>query len=224
MCGRYTLRTPRDVLKRHFGLVSVPEGLTPRYNIAPTQPVAVVPNLPERRLEMFRWGLIPSWAKDPSIGNRMINARVETAAEKPSFRTALRMRRCLVLADGFYEWTGETSPKVPMYVHMKSQEPFAFAGLWDTWRAAEDEPIFSCTILTTSPNALRAHIHNPKPVSHPPEAYSTWLEPAPIDPGSLSPLLVPFPADGMEAYAVSRLVNAPANDRPECVEAAWIDP
>jgi putative SOS response-associated peptidase YedK len=189
MCGRYTLRTPPDVLKRQFGLASEPVGLTPRYNIAPSQAVAVVPSLPERRVQMFRWGLIPAWAKDPSIENRMINARAETAAEKPSFRTALRARRCLILADGFYEWRGTTSPKVPIHVRMRSQQPFAFAGLWEKWRAAEGEPVFSCTILTTTPNALMADIHNRMPVILPMEAYATWLTANPLDADTLTELL-----------------------------------
>lgn len=218
MCGRYTLTTPPDLVQQHFRLSEIPGDLKPRYNISPSQRVAVVPSGAERRAEWFRWGLVPSWAKDPAIGNKLINARGETVAEKPSFRSAFRKRRCLVLADGFYEWKGEAPPKVPMRIRLKSKEPFAFAGLWETWRPPDGEPVRSCTIITTTPNPLMAEIHNRMPVILSDEAISIWLDEGATDPADLLPLLAPFPADRMEAYAVAPLVNSPANDRPECVE------
>lgn len=217
MCGRYTLKTPVDQLRDHFGLRDVNVDLSPRYNIAPTQPVAVVPNRAERSLELFHWGLIPSWAKDPAIGSRMINARAETLAEKPSFREAVKRRRCLVVADGFYEWRRDGSTKTPIYIRLRSQAPFAFAGLWETWRSPERGVISSCTIITTRPNALLAAIHNRMPVILPPEQYGVWLDPTSRSPAELTACLVPFPDEQLEAFAVSRLVNSPANDQPECI-------
>lgn len=220
MCGRYTLRTPPDRLATAFDLDEEPCDLKPRFNIAPGSDVAVIANRGGRRVEMFRWGLIPHWAKDPSIGQRMINARAETAAEKPSFRTPLRRHRCLVLADGFYEWQGAKAPKRPMYARMKSGEPFAFAGLWDTWVPADAPPLHSCTILTTEPNAVMAPIHNRMPVILEPDAYAVWIDPERLEPADLQALLRPFPAERMEAYEVSRAVNNPSHDAPDCIAAA----
>jgi len=217
MCGRYTLTTPTQLLRERFALVSAPNVLPPRFNIAPGQDVAVVRHGRARRLEMFRWGLVPSWAKDPAIGNRMINARAETLAEKPSFREAFRRRRCLVLADGFYEWKKEGKQKTPMYVRLRSREPFAFAGLWESWHPSGTEEIRSCTIVTTTPNQLLVPIHDRMPVILALDEYDAWLEAEPRAAEELRDLLRPFPADRMEAYPVSRLVNSPANDRPECV-------
>jgi putative SOS response-associated peptidase YedK len=217
MCGRYTLTTPNEALEAEFELGALPEGLRPRYNIAPTQEVAVVPNRPERRLELFRWGLVPSWAKDPAIGNRMINARAETLPEKPSFRTALLRRRCLIPADGFYEWKKEGGRKTPMYIRLKSRRPFAFAGLWEVWTPPGGEPLHTCTIITTAPNDLCAAIHDRMPAILPPDAWARWLAPEPQGAQALVPLLTPFPAELMEAYPVQPLVNSPANDLPECI-------
>ncbi len=228
MCGRFTLTIDlNDVVKAMPWLV-LPDGLdqlAARYNIAPTQPVAVVPNSGERRLDFFVWGLIPSWADDPKIGNRMINARAETLAEKPSFRAAYRRRRCLVLADGFYEWRKEPDgSKTPMYVRMRSGAPFAFAGLWESWDSPLGDQILSCTIITTMPNDLLSTIHNRMPVILPAWAYDAWLDPAERSPEELAPLLKPYPAEEMEAYPVSTLVNNPANDLPQCVEPLAADP
>ncbi len=197
----------------------VPPDLTPRYNIAPSQPIAVAANNGQNKVEFFRWGLIPSWAKDAAIGNRMINARAETLAEKPSFRVPYRRRRCLVLADGFYEWRKEPGrrAKTPMYVRLKSGKPFAFAGLWEVWRALDDQPLFSCTIITTTPNALVAKIHNRMPVILEPEAYDLWLDTAEQPPERLGVWLRPYPASQMTAYPVSTLVNDPSNDLPACI-------
>jgi putative SOS response-associated peptidase YedK len=219
MCGRFTLTVDPGQLRESFPGIQVPDEIQPRYNIAPTQPVAVIPNDGQNRLDFFTWGLIPSWAKDPAIGNRMINARAESLAEKPSFRAAYRRRRCLVLADGFYEWRQEpgAKTKTPMYIQMESKEPFAFAGLWEIWHSPDGSEIRSCNIITTEPNNLLRQIHNRMPVILPKEAYDLWLAPGEMDPQQLDPLLKPFPAEEMMAFPVSRLVNSPANDTPEVI-------
>ncbi|MEJ2707607.1 MAG: SOS response-associated peptidase [Anaerolineales bacterium] len=223
MCGRFTLTVDASQLQKTFPWLQIPpgaqEGIQARYNIAPSQPVAVVPNDGEKRLDFFTWGLIPSWAKDPKIGNRMINARGETLAEKPAFRAAFRRRRCLILADGFYEWKkipGQTA-KIPTYIRMKTQEPFAFAGLWESWYSPDGSQILSTTIITTTPNELLGDIHNRMPVILQEEHYSLWLDPDEKDPGELNHVLGPYPAENMTAYPVSRLVNSPANESPHCI-------
>jgi putative SOS response-associated peptidase YedK len=194
--------------------------MAPRYNIAPSQPVAVVPNDGLLKLDYYVWGLIPSWAKDPSIGSRMINARGETLAEKPSFRAAFRRRRCLILADGFYEWqqTPGGKTKTPMYIRLKSGEPFAFAGLWESWNSPDGSQVLSCAIITTEPNPLMAKIHNRMPVILPQAAHMPWLHSGEADTKALSALLKPYPAEEMVAYPVSKLVNSPANDVPAVIE------
>jgi putative SOS response-associated peptidase YedK len=219
MCGRFTLAVDPGRLRDAFPETSVPADLPQRYNVAPTQPVAVIPNDGKNRVDFFLWGLIPSWAKDPGIGSRMINARAETLAEKPAFRTAFRRRRCLVLADGFYEWRQEPgrTTKTPMYVQLKSKEPFGFAGLWEIWQNGDGSEIRSCTIITTSPNRLMEEIHNRMPVILPREAHSIWLSPDELSPKELRPLLGPYPDEEMSAYPVSRMVNSPQNDVPECI-------
>lgn len=217
MCGRFTLTADVSTLQDAFPFVNMPEGLQPRFNIAPSQPVAVVPNDGRNQLDYFVWGLIPSWAKDPSIGNRMINARAETLLEKPSFRSAFRRRRCLVLADGFYEWKQGERGKTPMYIRLASGKPFAFAGLWESWNALDGSNVLSCTIITTQPNDLMATIHNRMPVILPEQAYPTWLETGEGDVQRLTELLVPYSEQEMQAYPVSTLVNSPNNDVPELI-------
>lgn len=217
MCGRFTLTADLSVLQENFPFVEMPEGMQPRFNIAPTQPVAVVPNDGRNRLDFFVWGLIPSWAKDPSIGNRLINARAETLLEKPSFRNAFRRRRCLILADGFYEWKQAERGKTPMYIRLDSGKPFAFAGLWESWNAPDGSNVLSCTIITTEPNDLMATIHNRMPVILPAQAYSTWLEAGETGTEKLVELLKPYPSAEMQAYPVSPLVNSPNNDMPEVI-------
>ena len=220
MCGRFTLTADPADLQEAFEWVDFGNAdFKPRYNIAPSQPLAVVPNDGQNKLDFFTWGLVPFWAKDPSIGNRMINARSETLAEKPSFKNAFKRRRCLILADGFYEWQKVPGQKVkiPTYIRMKNGKPFAFAGLWENWNSPDGSQILSGTIITTEPNSLIAPIHNRMPVILPESAYEQWLTPGEVDPQQLSPLLRPFEADKMEAYAVSRLVNNPANDKLECI-------
>jgi len=217
MCGRFTLTLDAEAVQSSFGVAPPPGGFPPRYNIAPTQPVAVVANDGRGRIELFVWGLIPSWAKDPAIGQRLINARAETLAEKPSFRSAYRRRRCLILADGFYEWRKEGTLKQPMYIRLKSGEPFAFAGLWEVWHSPLGDEIPSCTIITTEPNDLMAPIHNRMPVILPRDAYPAWLDPAERPAEKLQGFLRPYPADEMEAYPVSTAVNNPRADSPECI-------
>ncbi|MDE0298392.1 MAG: SOS response-associated peptidase [Candidatus Poribacteria bacterium] len=220
MCGRYTLAATPASLAETLPGFEIPDDFSPRYNIAPTQGVAVAPNNGENRIDFFRWGLIPSWAKDPKIGSRMINARSETLAEKPSFRTAYKRRRCLVLADGYYEWRRETDrgPKTPYYIRMASEKPFAFAGLWESWRqAGEDTSLLSCTIITCPPNEMLERIHHRMPVILDEENYAQWLNPTEQTPAELNHLLAPYPAEEMTAYAVSRRVNQPKNDSAECI-------
>jgi putative SOS response-associated peptidase YedK len=219
MCGRFTLTADPAQLREAFPWVQIPLGLSPRYNIAPSQPVAVVPNDGANRLDFFTWGLVPAWAKDPSIGDRLINARAETLAEKPSFRSALRRRRCLVLADGFYEWqvVAGSKAKTPIYIQMDSGKPFAFAGLWELWTGGDGSEIRSFTIITTQPNSLMQAIHNRMPVILPESAYQEWLDPQERQPDRFAGLLQPFPAERMRAYPVSRAVNRPENDSPECI-------
>jgi len=221
MCGRFTLAAGPAGIQLAFPGVEVPQTLAARYNIAPSQAVAVLRNTGAGQVELLRWGLIPSWAKDPAIGNRLINARAETLGQKPAFRAAFRRRRCLILADGFYEWRQDTLPgsrrKTPLYFRLKSGLPFAFAGLWEEWHGPDGRPLLSCTIVTTTPNALLETVHTRMPVILPPASYAQWLDPAEQDPASLSPLLQPYPAGDMEGYPVSTLVNDPKNDLAECI-------
>ena len=217
MCGRYTLKTPIDNLAKQFEVEKYPSSLTPSYNIAPTQQVAtVLVENGERKLEMFHWGLIPSWADDPAVGNRMINARAETVATKPSYRSAFKSRRCLILADGFYEWKKTSSGKQPYYIRMEDESPFAFAGLWEIWKNGRE--IRSSTIITTEPNELLGDIHNRMPVILHPDDYALWLDPDFDEKEPLKTLLKPYPANQMAAYPVSRRVNKPSNDEPKVVE------
>ncbi len=219
MCGRFTLTVDPEELQQQFGLSEPPPAeLVPRYNIAPSQAVAVVANSPDRKLELFQWGLIPSWAKDPKIGNKLINARAETLAEKPSFRAALKRRRCLVVADGFYEWKKNGAAKTPIYVQMQDRRPFAFAGLWEVWQPPDGGLLKTCTIITTEPNALLETIHNRMPAILAPADYDAWLRPDEVAADQLLPLLRPFDAGQMRAVPVSARVNSPEFDAPECVQ------
>ncbi len=221
MCGRFTLTIDPADLKEAFAWVNFGNAeISPRYNIAPTQPLAVIANTGEDKLDFFTWGLVPFWAKDPAIGNRMINARSETLAEKPSFRNAFKRRRCLILADGFYEWQkfpGEKT-KLPTYIHLKNGKPFAFAGLWEEWNSPDGSQILSTTIITTQPNSLMAPIHNRMPVILPESAYREWITPGEADTQNLIRFFQPFDADMMEAYPVSRLVNNPRNESPDNIK------
>jgi len=219
MCGRFTLFEADKILSKEFGVSGVPP-LSPRYNIAPSQPIAAV-RTPHtgigRELALLRWGLVPSWSKDPAIGNRLINARAETVQEKPSFRNAFRRHRCLIPTNGFYEWQRQERGKQPYFVRMRDERIFAFAGLWDRWESPDDGVIETCAILTTAANAVLAPIHGRMPVILPQAEYARWLDPALKDPDSLSPLLVPFPPEGMLAIPVSPRVNAPSTDDEKCI-------
>jgi putative SOS response-associated peptidase YedK len=219
MCGRYTLTAEQEALQVALGV----EGLvhpTPRYNIAPTQEVPVVV-APEGRPEgrTLRWGLVPSWAKDPAMGNRMINARSETAAEKPSFRGPFRRSRCLVPADGFYEWRKEGKGKVPFWIHMEDLAPFTLAGLWDRWKGPDGTLLETFTILTTRPNELLGPIHDRMPVILGKDDREEWLDPG-TSPDALKALLGPHPSAPMAVREVTTRVNSPRNDDPGCIEAA----
>jgi putative SOS response-associated peptidase YedK len=220
MCGRFTLHIPPELLAEIFGLDSIPV-IPARYNIAPTQQIAVVRSNAggANHLAFLRWGFIPSWAKDPSIGNKMINARAETVHEKPAFRHAIKFRRCIVVASGFYEWKQEGNLKVPLYVYLKDGSPVCFAGLWEVWKSPEGDSIESCSILTTSSNRLIEPLHDRMPVILHREEYPLWLDREMIDPEKLKPLYQPYPGDMMDMYPVSQLVNSPQNDSPELIEA-----
>ena len=219
MCGRFTLQIPAELLAELFGL-SEPPDLPARYNIAPTQQVAVIRQRDGggNRLDFLKWGLIPSWAKDPSIGSRMINARSETLEEKPAFRAPFKLRRCLVLASGFYEWQDLGGKKIPRYFRLKDGGPMVFAGLWECWKGASGANVESCTILTTAANALIEPLHIRMPVILQPRDFPIWLERSLTDTGQLKRLCQPYPAENMEGWTVSTLANSPKNDVPALIE------
>jgi len=248
MCGRFTLRASAETIAEQFALFEAP-AFAARFNIAPTQPVPVIrmprgETPPRRELVWLRWGLIPAWAKDPAIGSRLINARAETAAEKPAFRAAVRRRRCLVVADGFYEWQragagasakGEspifaatkigTVPragrtKQPYFIRLRGDRPFAFAGIWEAWEGADHSTLETCAILTTAANELVRPLHDRMPVILSAAGCAAWLDPAMEDPRQFMPLLAPYPSDEMEAHPVGDFVNSPSHDSPRCVEPA----
>ena len=218
MCGRYSLTEDLGELARRFEFDGDWDAFERRYNIAPTQNVLTVVGGESRRGGYMRWGLIPSWAKDKSMGSRMINARAETVAEKPAFRNALRRRRCLILADGFYEWQRLGKQRIPMRIVMRSGEPFAFAGLWETWRDPQGDVIPSCTIITTSANDTLRPIHDRMPVILRRELEDLWLDGSVDDPDALTSVLAPYEDGAMEVYEVSALVNYAANEGPEVME------
>ena len=220
MCGRYFLTTPGEVLADLFEAGPAPE-LSPRYNIAPTQTVPIVRLGPTgaRELALATWGLVPVWAKEKAIGNKLINARAETLAEKPSFRDAYKKRRCVLPADGYFEWRREGTVKQPYAFRARDGRPLALAGLWSFWKdPATGEPLESCAILTTSPNELAATVHDRMPVILEPEKLPLWLDGGAPTPSFTELFFNPFPAAGMLAYPVSRRVNSPANDTPDLIE------
>lgn len=222
MCGRFSLKTSPDTLERIFGQ-PVPPGYRARYNVAPGQEVlAIVSEADEPRPEMLRWGLVPFWAKDPTIGTRLINARCESIFDKPAFRDAFRRRRCLILADGFFEWQRRSDGKQPMWVRTSSGEPFAMAGLWERWDRGP-EPIRSCTIVTTVANPFMAGIHDRMPVIMGPEDGRRWID---HDTGEdeLQDLIGASISVELQAHEVSKLVNRPGNDVPECIEPVEVEP
>ena len=219
MCGRFVQYTLFPLLEKEFALkFGADTPLRQSWNIAPTQQVPVVVNEGGNRLITCRWGLIPSWSRDAAIGSRMINARAETLAEKPSFKGPLRKHRCLVVADGFYEWKKTESGKIPVYITGKDRRPMGFAGLYSDWTPPEGERIRTCTIVTTQPNELLEPIHNRMPVIINPDDRLMWLDPDEHDPEKLVPLLSPYPSDGLEVWEVSRAVNSPSNNSPQLID------
>lgn len=225
MCGRYTLSSKGDELALMFDLTEIPAVL-PRYNLAPTQEAAVVRVEragDPRRLDLLRWGLIPYWAKEASIGNRMINARSESVAEKPAYRFSFRKQRCLIPADGFYEWKKEGKAKQPYLIRRKDAKPFAFAGLWARWQEPDKGPRDTFTILTTDANELIRPLHDRMPVILDPKDFDLWLDPKIEDRDRLQPLLAPFDSGQMDTFPVSRAVNSPAYDSADCI-APLVEP
>jgi putative SOS response-associated peptidase YedK len=219
MCGRYRLSRRKQLVEKYFGSVSDEPDWEPRYNIAPPQPVAVIrqnPKRPIRELSLMRWGLIPSWAKDSSGAASMINARSETASTKPAFSEALKRRRCLIPADGFYEWKRTGTTKQPFCFEVNGGSLFAFAGLWEGWRDATGTWLKTCTILTTTPNAVTSAVHDRMPVILTPHAYDLWLDPGMKNVEEVSCLLKPYDAHQMRCYPVGNRVNHVANDDEEC--------
>ncbi len=217
MCGRYTIPDPGDIPIR-FKATRSGYDLKPRYNAAPSQDLPVVLNDGEKHVELMRWGLVPFWAKDEKIGYKMINARAETLPDKPSFRKALSMQRCIIPAGGFFEWKRIDKEKVPYYIFLKNHSVFGFAGLYDVWHDNQGKELKTYTIITTEPNALIEPIHNRMPVILEKQNEDTWLNPDETEPEQLTKLLHPYPASDMDAYPVSKLVNSPKNDTREVIE------
>jgi putative SOS response-associated peptidase YedK len=219
MCGRYRLSRRKQLVEEYFDAPAPETDWAPRYNIAPTQPVPVIrqhPQQPARNLSLVCWGLVPSWAKDSSGAAGMINARSETASTKPAYRDALKSRRCLIPADGFYEWKRVAKAKQPYCFEVDEGQLFAFAGIWDRWRGADGKVLETCSILTTAPNAVAAEIHDRMPVILGSDAYDLWLDPGFTNLDGVSDLLRPYPASSMRCYPVSTRVNQAQNDDAEC--------
>jgi putative SOS response-associated peptidase YedK len=219
MCGRFTLHLPPELLGSVFG-VETPSQLPPRYNIAPSQLVSVIRAGEDdhNRIDLLKWGLVPSWAKDPAIGNKLINARSETAHEKPSFRSAIKSQRCIVPASGFYEWSTAGNSKQPWYIRHKDDSPMGFAGLWESWRTPAGDFLETFCILTTTANSFMATLHERMPVILQPEDYNLWLNRELSGPLHLSRLFQPSPAEDLAAYKVSTIVNSPSHESPQCIE------
>jgi len=225
MCGRYRLSRRRQLIEEYFETADWQDDWSPRYNIAPTQPIPVIRQHPKervRQLSLMKWGLIPSWAKSPSGAASTINARSETAATKRAFRDPMKFRRCLIPADGFYEWKRTRTSKQPYCFEVQNGELFAFAGLWDGWKDANGNWIKTCSILTTTPNAVASAIHDRMPVILPPDSYDLWLDPGMQNVEAISELLKPYDPKSMQSYPVSTRINHVANDDEECSQPAEI--
>lgn len=216
MCGRFVLTANPEAIQLQFSLTGVPN-IPPRFNVAPTQPVAVITNEKPHELTFHQWGLIPSWAKDTSIGSKMINARAESVAEKPAFRSAFKRRRCILPSDGFYEWQDRGGKKVPLFIHLEDRELFGLAGLWEVWHSPDGGELRTCTIVTTDANSFMQPIHNRMPVILHKEDYGLWLSPDEEPADVLQGLLKPYDSSVMRAYEVSKMVNRPGNDVPELI-------
>ena len=222
MCGRFVQNFQLETLQKNFNILTTASDITSNYNVAPTQEIlAIIKHDDENILEKLHWGLVPFWAKDISIGSRMINARVETVAKKASFRNAFKNRRCLIPANGFYEWKGEKGHKQPFYIFTPSGEPFAFAGLWETWnnKKSDDESVYkSCTIITTAASESISELHNRMPVILDPEFYEKWLNVEKQDPKELEIILQDGVIHDMKFYPVSTMVNSVKNNDPKCIK------
>jgi putative SOS response-associated peptidase YedK len=226
MCGRYRLSRRKQIVEDYFECASDEPDWTPRYNIAPTQPIPVVrqhPKEPVRILSLMKWGLIPSWSKDASGAASMINARSETAATKPAFRDALKSRRCLIPADGFYEWSRDGKTKQPFCFEVNDGQLFAFAGIWDRWVDPSGNWIKTCSILTTTPNDVTSAVHDRMPVIFEPDTYDLWLDPGMHDMRALSDMMKPYDAQLMRCFPVSRRINHVVNDDEECSERVELE-
>jgi putative SOS response-associated peptidase YedK len=225
MCGRYRLSRRKQIIEQYFGSAPWDDDWNPRFNIAPTQRVPVIrqhPKKPIRQLSLMKWGLIPHWAKDPTIASSTINAKSETAADKPPFRDPLKSRRCLIPADGFYEWKRTGTSKQPYCFEVHEGKLFAFAGLWDGWKDANGEWVKTCSILTTAPNSVTGTVHDRMPVILEPDAYDLWIDPGITNVGAILERLKPFDARQMRCYPVSTRINQVANDDEECSRPAQI--
>ena len=222
MCGRFTASFEFREIKLLFNLQRDIPLLSPRYNIAPSQEVPVIVQEDGvNELKPMKWGLVPSWSPDLAIGNNMINARAETITEKPSYRRLVESKRCLIPADGFYEWRREGNGKVPVWFHLKKKQPFAFAGLWDMWRDVDGDVLHTFTIITTVPNALLRRIHNRMPVIFDALQAKQWLDPRlSTRPADIAAVLAPFPSELMQAHDVSPIVNKPEYDSADCIVPA----
>jgi len=220
MCGRFARTSSRSVIRDEFGLAKSPAiDLSPRYNVCPGEAVLAVVGGPSgRTLTTLRWGFVPGFARDASTGPRAINARAETVAARPAFRDAFKRRRCLVIADGFYEWRREGASRHPYFVRLRTGRPMGFAGIWDRWVSQEGVALASCAIVTCEANEVLAPIHDRMPVIVPPPARDRWLDRELIDPVVARAILVPYPAEEMETYPVSRMINSPRNDSPDCIK------
>jgi putative SOS response-associated peptidase YedK len=214
MCGRFTRGESINVIADEFGVADIFTDLQPSYNIAPTQDLVAVVNDGQKKLVTMRWGLVPSWAKDLSLGSKMINARADTLTEKASFKNLIRKRRCLIVADGFYEWKGEGNEKTPYYIQLKASKLFAFAGLYDIWLSPEVGELTTCTIITTDANEFMRPIHNRMPVILGAEERDAWLDTSIKDQSYFLEMLKPYDAQAIKAHAVSKLVNSPKNNSP----------
>lgn len=219
MCGRFTVSMDIEELQQAFPGVDFGLYLKPNFNVAPSQTVLAIPDFESSKAHAFHWGLVPPWSKDKSIGYKMINARAETLAEKPSFRKPLQKQRCLIPTNGFFEWKAAGNTKQPYYIRLKSGKPFAFAGLWEKWMQSDQEPLYSCTIITTVANELLQTLHQRMPVILPPDHYPTWLDTSIVESDRLSALLKPYGSEQMSFFPVSTLVNNPRNNSPDCVQA-----
>ena len=227
MCGRFIQISDPEKIKISITDLEIEEGVRERFkqrfNIAPTQDILTVLNRPVPKLTFTHWGLIPFWAKDKAIGNRMINARADTIATKPSFKESFKKRRCIILSDGFFEWKQKNKIKTPYFIRMKTGEPFAFAGLWDNWTNEQTgETLISSTIITTDANSFVSYIHNRMPAILEPDSYRFWLNPLPESANNLMKCIKPFPHDELEALEISRLVNSPQNDSPEIIKPVHV--